>query len=419
MVGVEAIAAALSYIALAFLLGQLVTAGFLLPDGAPKELRYSLLTGARTALLIFLAVAVFALVLQGAKLQRGFPSAELLWRYLTIAQSGKIWLARELYGAALAIFVWTLASKDAGRKSIRCAAIFAIPLLASRSLTSHAVAVREDTLLIVIADAFHLLATALWGGGLIVLWRVLYLAAKEWQQPLAWTAAIVQRFSRLALISVTLLVLTGFYQSWIHVGALTTLVNTDYGRTLMLKLLLFSGMLSFGALNFLSTKRLLARAAIENQNDGAVSQKALRRIGFESVIALLIFCVTGLLTALPPGVHAVHRIATAAPPAPARTDATKEKTYFPAEGASVKILSPIAGQVVGGDGLPVRFNLIVGKRGHHAHAYVDGELMGMFQSKAGTLNGLKPGRHILEVRVVAADHQSELDAFDRVEFMVK
>lgn len=187
----------------------------------------------------------------------------------------------------------------------------------------------------------------------------------------------------------------------------------------MLKLLLFSGMLSFGALNFLSTKRLLARAAIENQNDGAVSQKALRRIGFESVIALLIFCVTGLLTALPPGVHAVHRIATAAPPAPARTDATKEKTYFPAEGASVKILSPRAGQVVGGDGLPVRFNLIVGKRGHHAHAYVDGELMGMFQSKAGTLNGLKPGRHILEVRVVAADHQSELDAFDRVEFMVK
>jgi len=45
--------------------------------------------------------------------------------------------------------------------------------------------------------------------------------------------------------------------------------------------------------------------------------------------------------------------------------------------------------------------------------------MGMFEGKAGTLNGLKPGRHTLELRVVAADHQSELDAFDRVEFMVK
>lgn len=419
MLGLETVAAALSYIALALLLGQLVAAGFLLPDGESKELRDSLLTGARSAVLIFLAVAFFALVLQGAKLQRGFPSAELLWRYLTMAQSGNIGLARELYGATLAIFVWTLASRDASCKLIRCAAIFAIPLLASRSLTSHAVAVREDTLLTVIADAIHLIATALWGGGLIALWRVLYLAAKEWQQPLAWTAAIVQRFSRLALISVTVLVLTGFYQSWIHVGGLTALVNTDYGRTLVLKLLLFSVMLSVGALNSLSTTRLLKRAAIENENDAAVGQKALRRIGFESVIALLIFCATGLLTVLPPGIHAVHQIATAAPPAPARTDASKEKTYFPAEGASVKILSPRAGQVVGGDGLPVRFNLFAGKRGHHAHAYVDGELTGMFESDKGTLNGIKSGKHVLELRVVANDHTTELDASDKVEFTVK
>jgi putative copper export protein len=183
MVGLEAIAAALSYIALASLLGQLVAAGFLLPDGEPIKLRYLLLTGARTALLIFLAVAVCALVIQGAKLQRGFPSAELLWRYLTMAQSGRIWFARELYGAALAIFVWSLASKDPNCKLIRCAAMLAIPLVASRSLTSHAIAVREDTLLIVLVDTIHLIATALWGGGLIALWRVLRLAPKNGNNP--------------------------------------------------------------------------------------------------------------------------------------------------------------------------------------------------------------------------------------------
>jgi hypothetical protein len=69
--------------------------------------------------------------------------------------------------------------------------------------------------------------------------------------------------------------------------------------------------------------------------------------------------------------------------------------------------------------VPLKFTLFAGKRGHHVHAYIDGELMGMFSGKAGTLNGLKPGRHRLELRVVAADHQSELAAFDRVEFMVK
>ena len=53
------------------------------------------------------------------------------------------------------------------------------------------------------------------------------------------------------------------------------------------------------------------------------------------------------------------------------------------------------------------------------HAYVDGELLGMFESQQGTLNGITPGRHTLELRVVAADHQTELDAKDRIEFIVK
>ena len=418
MVGLEALAAALGYIALALLFGQLVAAGYLLPDSTPRELRHSLLAGATAALLIFLAVAVAALVIQGAKLQRGFPSAELLWRYLTMAQSGKIWLARELYGVLLVLFIWNVVKKGAARNRLRAAAVLSVPLIASRSLTSHAVAVRDDTLLIVIADAIHLTATALWAGGLMALWRVVYFAAIE-NQAIAWTAKIVQHFSNLALVSVTLLALTGFYQSWIHVGALTTLMNTDYGNTLLLKLILFNAMLSVGALNFLSTKWLLARAAIDKENSVAVNQKALRRIGFECVLGLLIFCATGLLTVLPPGIHAVHQKASANRPLASEAESTAKKRYLPAEGASVKIIEPKFGQVFATDQVPLHFTLIGGKRGHHVHAYVDGELMGMFGGRAGTLNGLKPGRHSLELRIVAADHQSELDAFDRVEFMVK
>jgi hypothetical protein len=90
-----------------------------------------------------------------------------------------------------------------------------------------------------------------------------------------------------------------------------------------------------------------------------------------------------------------------------------------AEGASIKILSPTKGQTFKGDKVPIEFKLTKGKRGHHAHAYVDGQLMGMFESAKGTLNGVKPGKHTLELRVVADDHQTELDATDRVEFTVK
>jgi hypothetical protein len=35
------------------------------------------------------------------------------------------------------------------------------------------------------------------------------------------------------------------------------------------------------------------------------------------------------------------------------------------------------------------------------------------------LNGITPGHHVLELRVVAEDHQTELDASDRIEFVVK
>jgi hypothetical protein len=92
---------------------------------------------------------------------------------------------------------------------------------------------------------------------------------------------------------------------------------------------------------------------------------------------------------------------------------------LPADGASVKILSPASDQLFQNDRIPLTFKLAKGRRGHHVHAYVDGELMGMFNGQSGTLTGIKAGKHVLELRVVAEDHQSELNAIDRVSFSVK
>ena len=106
----------------------------------------------------------------------------------------------------------------------------------------------------------------------------------------------------------------------------------------------------------------------------------------------------------------------ASPPgkAPAKSSSLK-----PADGASVKILSPTKGQTFQGDQVPIQFKLVKGKAGHHVHAYVDNELMGMFEGEKGTLNGIKPGTHVLMLRVVASDHKTELDASDEVSFTVK
>ena len=411
MIFLEATTAAISYLALALFLGHLVAAGFLLPRGEPARLRLSLIVGATGALILFLLDSAAALILLGSKLQPGFPSGELLWRYLTLTQSGQVWLAREVYGALLAIFMaLLLACKNAGTALLRTATLLALPLLASRSLASHAVAVREDMALAVSSDALHLLATALWGGGLIALWHSLRFAkSQDGNAPFA-ARVVVGRFSNLALASVPVLFLTGLYQSWTHVGSLPALVTTDYGKVLLLKLAFFSLMLTVGAFNFFATKSLLSRA--DQKTAQAAIQKAVRRIGIESVLGVAIFSVTGLLTLLPPGVHALHQISAA-------LAGTSPQPLQPAEGARIKILSPAPDQIFSGDQVPLKFSFIKGKRGHHVHAYLDGELMGMFESEQGTLNGVAPGRHTLELRVVAADHQTELAAKDRVEFVVK
>jgi hypothetical protein len=96
-----------------------------------------------------------------------------------------------------------------------------------------------------------------------------------------------------------------------------------------------------------------------------------------------------------------------------------ESTLQPAEGASIKIVSPKNGQVINGDKVPLEFQMAKGKRGEHVHAYVDGDMMGMFKSAKGTLTGIKPGKHTLELRVATPDHNTELNATDKVTFTTK
>jgi hypothetical protein len=171
-------------------------------------------------------------------------------------------------------------------------------------------------------------------------------------------------------------------------------------------------MLSLGALNFLSTKTRLRRAASTGEDSPALRETSSRRIAVEGCLGALIFGASGLLSSLPPGVHAIHQAITASPSAATRA-------LQSAEGASVRILSPQPEQIFTSGSVPLKFDLTTGKRGHHVHAYIDGQLMGMFESAQGTLNGIAPGHHTLELRVVAADHQTELAAQDRVEFIVK
>ncbi|MFF7488495.1 copper resistance CopC/CopD family protein [Streptomyces luteogriseus] len=80
------------------------------------------------------------------------------------------------------------------------------------------------------SSVLHLLATGVWLGGLVALLLTLRGPAGD-DLP-----AVVPRFSRIAFASVTVLAVTGVYQSWRGLGSLAALTGTSYGRLLLAKL---------------------------------------------------------------------------------------------------------------------------------------------------------------------------------------
>jgi putative copper export protein len=401
MVVCEAIVSGAVYLLAALVVGTLATAAYIVPQDQDSPTT-NFLGGAALLLAGFLTSSLFALIIQGAKLSDGaLPSIDILIRYVTRTQSGGLWLWREAYAALLLVLVLSFRNSAAGGMA-RWLFFLSLPLAASRALASHAAAVRDHTLIAVGADALHLIVAALWAGGLPVLGWMLWRARRDRGAPLGWAPA-VKRFSRLALLSVGVLVLTGAYQSWIQLQSWNALFATAYGRVLLLKLALFAAMLALGAVNRFTTLPALLKAAAAE----ALPPKTVAKIGGEAMLAVVVFAATGFLTVLPPGAHSRHQFAGAS------------TTTAPAGGAEIKILSPREGDVVRGDQVPIAFRIAGGQSGAHAHAYVDGELMGMFESQNGTLTGIAPGAHTLELRVVAADHQTELDASDKIRFVVK
>jgi putative copper resistance protein D len=179
----------------------------------------------------------------------------------------------------------------------------ALALAGAIAWTGHAGSTPGDTgFLHLAADTLHLLGASVWIGGLVSL--VLLLAAVRHRQSiasasLAWDAT--RRFSTLGIASVAILAATGIVNAWILVGSFHALVTTEYGRLLMLKLVVFATMLVFACVNrFWLTPRLAVKP-------GELRLETLHQLtrnsAIEIVLALAIFAIVGVLGTLHPAVH--------------------------------------------------------------------------------------------------------------------
>lgn len=113
--------------------------------------------------------------------------------------------------------------------------------VAAGAWSSHSAAAK-DTLALIFEIA-HLVTVAIWAGGLLALAILLQRHAVSWD-------GVLLRFSRLALSSVIALVGSGAYLAVKHVGSISALGTSDYGRFIVMKLVLLVLILVLAALNF-------------------------------------------------------------------------------------------------------------------------------------------------------------------------
>lgn len=127
----------------------------------------------------------------------------------------------------------------------------------------------------------HTLALAFWLASLAPLYR----ASRE-----VTGVVILHRFGVLAGLTVPILAIVGLVFAWCMLGSLSLLFTTDYGVTLLIKLVLVTGLLSLAALN----KFRLVPAMIHSAQ--TASKKLRRSIAFEALVIGAILIMTAALT---------------------------------------------------------------------------------------------------------------------------
>ncbi len=180
------------------------------------------------------------------------------------------------------------------------AAVVGLGLVVTPGVGGHASS-GELVVPALVADALHVTAMAAWLGGLAVL-AVMLCPDRDSRTRdggggngaagAAVLTPMVDRFSRMATVCIGVIVVTGIFQSWRQMRSLDALVDTDYGRTLLVKVALVAVAVACAGL----VRRIVRRP------DTTHGVGALRRsVGIEAVVLGAVLVATAVLVdAVPP-----------------------------------------------------------------------------------------------------------------------
>ncbi|MBB6188437.1 CopD family protein [Rhodanobacter sp. MP7CTX1] len=198
---------------------------------------------------------------------------------------------------------------SSSRVATLLALLICVAELTAATFTTHAYARLSDNTLLLLVEGLHQFGAAIWIGGIpcfvLVLGRLH--DADGWR-------LVGARFSRMAMIGVGCIVVSGATMSVFYIGSLQGFYGTAYGVMVGAKIAMFLALLALGFSNFLVTERL------RKKEDAPV--KRLRRFAeIEIGIGFTIFFAAASLTSVPPAVDlttdrvSLHEIAVRNAPA--------------------------------------------------------------------------------------------------------
>lgn len=274
--------------------------------------------------LLWLGIAVLALAVPARLLLQtssvfgtGFTgtfSPSKASQVLTQTGFGTPWIVQAVVVILLFVVVFLISRKpvsnenfDKSNPLLWTGLILGAILLLTPSLTGHARAASKDYLFAIPSDWIHMLAGSLWVGGLVHLFFTSPKAFENFESATRLDGVIkmIPLFSRLAIAATILIVLTGIYNSWIHLASFYVLFSTDYGITLLIKILLVIPMIALGGVNSFilhpQMKQILADKDVSQTQYQQTSNKFYRSVSIEVLLGILVLVVVSILTFLPPG----------------------------------------------------------------------------------------------------------------------
>lgn len=165
--------------------------------------------------------------------------------------------------------------------------LFAVSLMLLPFTTGHAAYPRYGGYLSMFVNSVHLLAASVWIGGLLAL---MTLPRKEEMKE--FLQDTLPRFSKWAFISLMFIIITGLYMTTQYVSSFTveSFWESEWGKAIVLKMLLTLGVLVFGFIQRRLFKQLTKKAV----------KKAINLVRVELIYAVLLLLFASVLVVSTP-----------------------------------------------------------------------------------------------------------------------